>query len=670
MFRQINRFSVKAALNAAVLAVAIATLASSALAANIGVYFGTFDPPHRGHAAVAMEAIEKLGLDRLYILPNYSPVGKPGATSFDTRLEMVELYAARDRRLTTLHGSEFEKAYAEDPADYISVIMDRIRARHGKEDRLFHVCGTDSFNKMAEYGKLPTAKENRVVAVVRRRGYETDPGAAGSDAVRLGKVIFIDSNIEEASSTAIRRAIISEDQRVLTKLDGFILDYIARNGLYGFKRTSPALSAMARTGMEGYAFSPAREEKTVSSSDFSMTGLPASMVGAAGEVPTLDIDSYLAGKIPGAVRDLITRHDARVTLIAGLDSDAVAFTRKLSNAPMYRFAPLRDRIGLVYYFGYREGKPWIIVTNTFGMDRLTHTALEYAFLFSKNDLPVDRLEIYAREGHRELAAKLCGSSLSGISHEIGKFHAFIGYQGAFNHLVSDIVLYMRENPDASLGSLRVETLDAFIAGRKREVLSPDYLGSEHYPFRRYRIPTGRGKFVDVASFRNHYGDQTGELISELVARGAASVTIFGNAGAVGESVKIGGIYAPTESVRDREAVSFINLAAANYPPVRAVKVSSILEETWPWLEAARRLGADVVDVENLDVAKTVRIYDLPIRYAVLVTDRPGVSDITTKNEDSPQALLAKRKFFLETLKELVGRKNTGDTGRPISDKAR
>ena len=40
---------------------------------KIGIYGGTFDPPHLGHMEAARAAMEQLGLDRLLIVPDREP---------------------------------------------------------------------------------------------------------------------------------------------------------------------------------------------------------------------------------------------------------------------------------------------------------------------------------------------------------------------------------------------------------------------------------------------------------------------------------------------------------------------------------------------------------------------------------------------------------------------
>ena len=63
---------------------------------KIGIYGGTFDPPHLGHMEAARTAMEQLGLDRLLIIPDREPPHKElegNAASPEQRLEMARLMA-------------------------------------------------------------------------------------------------------------------------------------------------------------------------------------------------------------------------------------------------------------------------------------------------------------------------------------------------------------------------------------------------------------------------------------------------------------------------------------------------------------------------------------------------------------------------------------------------
>ena len=61
---------------------------------KLGIYGGTFNPPHLGHLTSARLALDALGLDELRFVPAALPPHKrlpPDAPGPEARLEMVEL---------------------------------------------------------------------------------------------------------------------------------------------------------------------------------------------------------------------------------------------------------------------------------------------------------------------------------------------------------------------------------------------------------------------------------------------------------------------------------------------------------------------------------------------------------------------------------------------------
>ena len=59
---------------------------------RIGIFGGTFDPPHVGHLAAAVNARHDLGLDRVLLVVNHVPWQKLGSrviSPAEDRLAMV-----------------------------------------------------------------------------------------------------------------------------------------------------------------------------------------------------------------------------------------------------------------------------------------------------------------------------------------------------------------------------------------------------------------------------------------------------------------------------------------------------------------------------------------------------------------------------------------------------
>src|SRR5690349_24508970 len=70
---------------------------------RLGIFGGTFDPPHVGHLLAASDAYEHLALDRLVLVPAAAQPLKVDRTTApaDARLAMVRLTAGNDPRLET-----------------------------------------------------------------------------------------------------------------------------------------------------------------------------------------------------------------------------------------------------------------------------------------------------------------------------------------------------------------------------------------------------------------------------------------------------------------------------------------------------------------------------------------------------------------------------------------
>ena len=99
---------------------------------KIGIYGGTFDPPHLGHMEAARTALEQMNLDRLIIIPDCEPPHKDLAEEAATpqqRLEMAEVSDLEIRR----EG----KSYTADTVEALHETF--------PEDELWLLMGTDMF---------------------------------------------------------------------------------------------------------------------------------------------------------------------------------------------------------------------------------------------------------------------------------------------------------------------------------------------------------------------------------------------------------------------------------------------------------------------------------------------------------------------------------------------
>jgi nicotinate-nucleotide adenylyltransferase len=188
---------------------------------RLGLFGGSFDPPHIGHLLVAGDAHEALRLDRIVFIPTgVQPlkVGRAVATPLH-RLEMVRLLIANDARFD-VDAVEIERAGLSFTVDTLSAYADRYR---GAE--LFLLVGADVPGAFARWREPERIVQLATVVVLNRaedadgdKESEEDPGAA-----QLRKrLTFLPTRRIDISSTEIRARLRSGKP-----VHGFVPDAVA-----------------------------------------------------------------------------------------------------------------------------------------------------------------------------------------------------------------------------------------------------------------------------------------------------------------------------------------------------------------------------------------------------------------------------------------------------------
>ena len=97
---------------------------------KIGVYGGTFNPPHLGHLAAARTAVDKLGLDKLLLIPAAIPPHKElpnGTPAPEERLAMVKKMADAlgMPKVVEVSSAELERAGRSYTSDTLSTLAEQ-----------------------------------------------------------------------------------------------------------------------------------------------------------------------------------------------------------------------------------------------------------------------------------------------------------------------------------------------------------------------------------------------------------------------------------------------------------------------------------------------------------------------------------------------------------------
>ena len=117
---------------------------------RIGIYGGSFDPPHLGHLNVAKQAIDMLFLDELYIVPAGCQYFKDqtGVASKEDRHNMCRSFLNHVNKCT-IYTKELER----DGNTYTIDTVKEIKEEHPDDD-LFLIIGFDAFTQIHEWYKI------------------------------------------------------------------------------------------------------------------------------------------------------------------------------------------------------------------------------------------------------------------------------------------------------------------------------------------------------------------------------------------------------------------------------------------------------------------------------------------------------------------------------------
>lgn len=142
---------------------------------HVGVFGGTFDPPHVGHLVVARDALEALSLDRVLFVPAHRSPFKAGdgGTPAETRLEMVERAVADDP------GFEVSRIEVDRPAPSYTVDTLRSLAEREPGVRWTLLLGADQWASFGDWKEPREIARLARIAVLTREGRdpaEVDPG--------------------------------------------------------------------------------------------------------------------------------------------------------------------------------------------------------------------------------------------------------------------------------------------------------------------------------------------------------------------------------------------------------------------------------------------------------------------------------------------------------------
>ena len=198
---------------------------------KIGIYGGSFSPPHKGHAKLAMHFLEAMELDRLIIIPTGNPPHKKidGGADGAARLEMCR--AAFLPLSDKIEVSDYE-ALRTDPCYTVDTL------RHfATEGELYMLCGSDMFLTLGSWRDPQGIFDLATVVCGNRTDDPVTEAQLYVTAVKYMKAYGGNAEIMkfdpvEVSSTAIRAELARGEKP--HEITDAVYDLIVENELYGW----------------------------------------------------------------------------------------------------------------------------------------------------------------------------------------------------------------------------------------------------------------------------------------------------------------------------------------------------------------------------------------------------------------------------------------------------
>lgn len=193
--------------------------------ARIGVFGGTFDPPHVGHLVVAVNVRYSLRLDRVLLVVANEPWQKAGTRVITPAQERLVMVEAAVQGVDGLEACALE--LDRGGPSYTADTLEELQRRHlGAE--LFLLLGSDAAAGLPTWERVEAVRELATVVAVERPGAEPSPAPSG------WRWVQVETPRLEVSSSDLRARCA----------DGRPLDYLL---------TPPVISCIRQLGLYGAA---------------------------------------------------------------------------------------------------------------------------------------------------------------------------------------------------------------------------------------------------------------------------------------------------------------------------------------------------------------------------------------------------------------------------------
>ena len=172
----------------------------------IGIFGGSFDPPHDGHIKIAKYCIKKLNLDILYwVVAVKNPFKKKSLFSIKKRLKKSQILVNKFKKIKVINLERFLNSSRS-----INVVK-YFKKNNKKNSKIFFIIGSDNLLNFHKWKSAKQLTKLCKIVVFPRKGY--DQKAKNSVIMRhlnRSNILFIRSKKINISSSNIRKRYLNK----------------------------------------------------------------------------------------------------------------------------------------------------------------------------------------------------------------------------------------------------------------------------------------------------------------------------------------------------------------------------------------------------------------------------------------------------------------------------
>ncbi len=195
---------------------------------NIGIFGGTFNPPHRGHLIIAESVRQSLSLDKIIFMPAFiSPLKQKGESDLAIHRMTMTMLAISDNPAFECSDFEINKKNVS----YTIETIEKLKKENPK-DSMFLLIGADNYRTFHLWKRHESILKLSTLVVMNRPGFAVQ----ANEQIGSLNTLFVEVPNIDISSTGIR-TLVEQKKSIRYLVTKNVAEYIRANGLYAKEST-------------------------------------------------------------------------------------------------------------------------------------------------------------------------------------------------------------------------------------------------------------------------------------------------------------------------------------------------------------------------------------------------------------------------------------------------